>query len=82
MPDSISYVGTAAGLAGLIADLAAAGVADGVTLLPLVLPRVLDRVVDDVLPILAGRGLARPSPLLGEVLAAFGFTSGARALAS
>lgn len=82
VPDSISYVGTAAGLAGLIADLAAAGVADGVTLLPLVLPRVLDRVVDDVLPILRDRGLARPSPLLGEVLAAFGFTSGARALAS
>lgn len=82
VPDSISYVGTAAGLAGLIADLAAAGVADGVTLLPLVLPRVLDRVVDDVLPILRDRGLARPSPLLGEVLVPFGFTSGTRALAS
>ncbi|MFC7451329.1 hypothetical protein [Rhodococcus daqingensis] len=82
VPDSISYVGTAPGLAGLIADIGAAGVADGVTLLPLVLPRVLDRVVDDVLPLLHGRGLTRPSATLGEVLGQFGLTSGRTILAS
>ncbi|MFG1784701.1 hypothetical protein ACGFIU_19870 [Rhodococcus oryzae] len=82
VPDSISYVGTASGLAGLIADIRAAGVADGVTLLPLVLPRVLDRVVDDVLPLLHERGLTRPSAALGEVLGQFGLTSGRSILAS
>ncbi|MBP1160918.1 hypothetical protein ABIC28_002078 [Rhodococcus sp. PvR044] len=82
VPDSISYVGTASGLAGLIADIRAAGVADGVTLLPLVLPRVLDRVVDDVLPLLHERGVTRPSAALGEVLGQFGLTSGRSILAS
>ncbi|MFE3292151.1 hypothetical protein [Rhodococcus sp. NPDC059234] len=82
VPDSISYVGTAPGLSGLIADIGAAGVADGVTLLPLVLPRVLDRVVDDVLPDLHERGLTRPSEILGEVLSRFGLSTDRAVLAS
>ncbi|MFD4183513.1 hypothetical protein [Rhodococcus sp. NPDC058514] len=82
VPDSIAYVGTASGLAGLIADISAAGVADGVTLLPLVLPRVLDRVVDEVLPSLHERGLTRPSAALGEVLGRFGFASSRSVFAS
>ncbi|CRK50176.1 conserved hypothetical protein [Rhodococcus sp. RD6.2] len=80
VPESISYVGTASGLVGLLADIRAAGVADGVTLLPLVLPQVLDRVVDDVLPVLHEQGVTRPSTVLGEILGRFGLTT--RALAS
>ncbi|MFF0814572.1 hypothetical protein ACFYVR_05365 [Rhodococcus sp. NPDC003318] len=74
VPESISYVGSASGLAGLLADIRAAEVADGVTLLPLVLPRVLDRVVDDVLPLLHDSGVTRPSAVLGEVLGRFGLS--------
>lgn len=82
VPDSISYVGTASGLAGLLADIRAAEVADGVTLLPMVLPRVLDRVVDDVLPALHAGGVTEPSTVLGEVLGQFGLSPDRRALAS
>ncbi|MGW0173385.1 hypothetical protein ACWDUM_06025 [Rhodococcus sp. NPDC003322] len=82
VPESISYIGTPSGLAGLIADIRAAGVADGVTLLPLVLPRVLDRVVDDVLPMLHEGGVTEPSAVLGEVLGQFGLSPDRRALAS
>ncbi|AMY20638.1 MULTISPECIES: hypothetical protein [Nocardiaceae] len=46
-PDTLRYVGTPAGLAGLIADIVAAGVADGVTVRP-VLDRARDRVVRTV----------------------------------
>lgn len=79
-PQSISYVGSASGLAGLLADIQAAGVADGVTLLPLILPKVLDRVVDDVLPVLHENGVTRPHAVLGDVLGQFGLSP--RALAS
>ncbi|MGW0040693.1 hypothetical protein [Rhodococcus sp. NPDC003348] len=82
VPESLSYIGTPSGLAGLIADIRAAGVADGVTLLPLVLPRVLDRVVDDVLPMLHEGGVTEPSAVLGEVLGQFGLSPDRRALAS
>ncbi|GGG20485.1 hypothetical protein GCM10007304_37970 [Rhodococcoides trifolii] len=56
-PRSLLYVGTASGLAGLIADIKAADVADGVNLHP-ILDRgdVVVRVVDEVLPWLASRG--------------------------
>ncbi|MGU3432914.1 hypothetical protein ACNHUS_07830 [Actinomycetes bacterium M1A6_2h] len=57
-PTSLLYVGTASGLAGLIADIKAADVADGVNLHP-ILDRndVLVRVVDEVLPWLSSRGV-------------------------
>ncbi|TQC44846.1 hypothetical protein EEB14_35030 [Rhodococcus sp. WS4] len=51
--NSLHYVGTAAGLAGLISDMKAAAVADGVTILPIVTQEcaaVVERIIDDVLP--------------------------------
>lgn len=41
-PESLRYVGTPAGLTGLIADIYAAGVADGVTLRPLSIATLRD----------------------------------------
>jgi alkanesulfonate monooxygenase SsuD/methylene tetrahydromethanopterin reductase-like flavin-dependent oxidoreductase (luciferase family) len=56
-PQSLLYVGTASGLAGLIADIKAADVADGVNLHPILeQDQVRSRIVDDVLPVLAARG--------------------------
>ncbi|WP_156749790.1 hypothetical protein [Mycobacterium sp. E1747] len=54
--DSLVYVGTAKGLAGLIADIHAAQVADGVTLVPRT-PDVLDRILDEGLAHLEEAGL-------------------------
>lgn len=58
VPDSIRYVGTASGLAGLVADVNAADVADGVTLIPIgPEQRNLERVVGGVVPWLEDRGV-------------------------
>lgn len=81
-PSSLSYVGTAEGLASLIADIHAADVADGVTLLPLALPKVLERVVDGTLPWLERRGLVTASDAVDEALARFGLVRGSHARAS
>jgi hypothetical protein len=57
--ESVRYVGTARGLAGLIADIKAASVADGVLITPVVVdPRrvaVGHRVIDEVMPLLSAR---------------------------
>ncbi|QKT09880.1 hypothetical protein [Rhodococcus sp. W8901] len=79
LPTSLSYIGTADGLASLIADIHAADVADGVTLVPLALPRVLERVVDGTLPWLERRGLVAASETADEALAKFGLHRPARA---
>lgn len=55
-PSSLEYVGTARGLAGLIADIHAAQVADGVTLVPHT-PDVLDRILDEGLAYFEEAGL-------------------------
>ena len=55
--DSLEYIGTPTGLAGLIADMYAVGVADGVTVLPLTERTVVEHLVDETLPDLAVRGL-------------------------
>lgn len=78
-PASLSYIGTAEGLASLVADIHAADVADGVTLLPLALPNVLGRVVDGTLPWLERRGLVTASDAVDEALARFGLPRHARA---
>lgn len=76
---SLSYVGTADGLASLLADIRAADVADGVTLLPLALPKVLEHVVDGTLPWLERRGLVTASDTVDEALARFGLQRAAHA---
>ncbi|WP_430330668.1 hypothetical protein [Rhodococcus sp. ACT016] len=81
-PSSLSYIGTADGLASLIADIHAADVADGVTLLPLALPKVLEHVVDGTLPWLERRGLVTLSDRVDEALARFGLVRGSHARAS
>lgn len=59
VPASIRYVGTPAGLAGLIADVKAAEVADGVVLVPVGgKNRPFDKVVDGVVPWLEQRGVS------------------------
>ncbi|WFR72462.1 hypothetical protein P9209_29865 [Prescottella defluvii] len=78
-PSSLSYIGTAQGLASLVADIHAADVADGVTLLPLALPKVLGHVVDGTLPWLERRGLVTVSGTVDEALARFGLVRHARA---
>ncbi|MDH6679867.1 alkanesulfonate monooxygenase SsuD/methylene tetrahydromethanopterin reductase-like flavin-dependent oxidoreductase (luciferase family) [Rhodococcus sp. LBL1] len=78
-PSSLSYIGTAQGLASLVADIHAADVADGVTLLPLALPKVLGHVVDGTLPWLERRGLVTVSETVDEALARFGLVRHARA---
>lgn len=57
--DGVTYVGTAAGLAGLIADIGIAGVADGVTLRPAIPDSVtmLTLLAHDVVPLLDRRGI-------------------------
>lgn len=52
----VTYIGTPAGLAGLIRDVQAAQVADGVTLRPLDGGETLDLIVRDIVPTL-GRTL-------------------------
>jgi alkanesulfonate monooxygenase SsuD/methylene tetrahydromethanopterin reductase-like flavin-dependent oxidoreductase (luciferase family) len=56
-PVSLLYIGTASGLAGLIADIHTLGIADGVILQPLVLPGVLSHILGEVLPALYPSGL-------------------------
>ncbi|UTT49032.1 MULTISPECIES: hypothetical protein [Rhodococcus] len=70
--DTLSYVGTPHGLAGLIADIHAVQVADGVTLIPLAAPFTVEHLVDGTLPWLASRGLIEVSPTVVEVLRRFG----------
>jgi hypothetical protein len=52
---SLVYVGTAKGLAGLIADMHVLRIADGVTLVPMSV-QVLERIVHDALPALRAMG--------------------------
>ena len=54
---SVLYVGTANGLAGMIADIYAADVADGVTLVPL-MPGAFAHIVNSTLPLLQAQGFA------------------------
>ncbi|MCX4094458.1 hypothetical protein [Nocardia sp. alder85J] len=56
-PATPRYVGTPAGLAGLIADIHAAGVADGVVLLPLVNREVLGHIAFRTLPVVESAGV-------------------------
>ena len=61
---TLRYVGTGAGLAGLIADIHALQLADGVTLLPLT-DRVLDLIVADAVSHLHALGITtagQPGP--------------------
>jgi hypothetical protein len=53
--DSLRYIGTPGGLAGLIGDVFTVGVADGVTLQPLS-PATFENFVDSTLPMLARFG--------------------------
>ena len=53
--DTLSYVGTPAGLVGLIGDIHRLGIADGAVLIPLAGSGVLDLVRHQVLPELRGR---------------------------
>ncbi|CAN5817039.1 hypothetical protein BH10ACT9_BH10ACT9_06520 [soil metagenome] len=48
--DTLLYVGTPAGLAGLVTDIQALGIADGTVLIPLRSEEVLDLIRDRVLP--------------------------------
>jgi len=54
-PDTLRYIGTPRGLAGLIGDVFTTGVADGVTVRPLSLA-AFDEFVDSTLPALARFG--------------------------
>lgn len=56
-PQTMLYVGTPTGLAGLIADMHAVGIADGVTLLPLSLPDVLGHIAFETAPWLESLGV-------------------------
>jgi len=70
--DTLSYVGTPQGLAGLIADIHSTHVADGVTLVPLAAPFTVEHIIDGTLPWLESRGLAATAPSVVEVLRRFG----------
>ncbi|WP_068155612.1 hypothetical protein [Rhodococcus phenolicus] len=76
--DTLSYVGTPQGLAGLIADIHSTHVADGVTLVPLAAPFTVEHIVDGTLPWLESRDLAATAPSVVEVLRRFG--TGSRGL--
>jgi hypothetical protein len=54
--DTLLYVGTPAGLAGLITDIHSLGIADGAVLLPMTGAGILDLIYDDVLPRLSTTG--------------------------
>lgn len=80
VPGSIRYVGTPAGLAGLVADVKAAEVADGVTLIPVgPAQRNLEKIATGVVPWLEDRGVVFSS---GDVLATTGSLTPTRVLAS
>lgn len=58
-PRTVCYIGTPAGLAGLIADIEAAHVADGVTIVPMLDAHRVElerRVLDEVMPLLGTAG--------------------------
>ncbi|WP_082945884.1 hypothetical protein [Mycobacterium sp. E1747] len=59
--DTLSYVGTARGLAGLVADLYALRITDGAMLIPLLGPRMVERLRSEVLPQLRTLLPAEPS---------------------
>ncbi|WP_157978611.1 MULTISPECIES: hypothetical protein [Nocardia] len=65
IPDSLSYVGTPTGLAGLLTDLHSVGVADGVVLQPMLLPEVLEHIAFDTLPRLESAGVPMSGTQLG-----------------
>ncbi|MFE6861913.1 hypothetical protein [Nocardia sp. NPDC057668] len=70
-PTTLRYIGTPAGLAGLISDIHAAQVADGVVLLPLANAGILALIASTTLPVLAAAGAstdARPLTVLLESL--------------
>lgn len=54
--DTLLYVGTPAGLAGLITDIHSLGIADGAVLFPMTGAGMLDLIYDDVLPRLSTTG--------------------------
>lgn len=65
-PNTLRYVGTAAGLAGLIADIHTLRLTDGVTLMPL--SRVaLDLILDEALPQLQTMGLGAAGGAISAV---------------
>ena len=70
--DTLSYVGTPRGLAGLIADIFSTHVADGVTLVPLAPSFTVEYIVDGTLGWLESRDLVVPAPSVVEVLHRFG----------
>ncbi|WP_226438313.1 hypothetical protein [Rhodococcus yananensis] len=80
--DSLSYVGTPKGLAGLLADIHAVRVADGVTLVSSPVPFALEHLVDGTLPMLRARGLLDVSPAVGELRRRFAHVGTTAALAS
>lgn len=55
--ETVRYVGTADGLAGLIADIDAADVADGVVLVPLDAPGSTELIEHRTIPMLCERGM-------------------------
>lgn len=57
-PHGVRYVGTASGLAGLIADVQRLGIADAVVLLPLGKSRVTELMLDELAPGLGATQLA------------------------
>jgi hypothetical protein len=68
------YVGTPAGLSGLVADIGAAGVADGVILIPLDDRMTSHLLVSDAIPAMVRIGTvdARTAESLSQALAPFG----------
>jgi alkanesulfonate monooxygenase SsuD/methylene tetrahydromethanopterin reductase-like flavin-dependent oxidoreductase (luciferase family) len=71
-PSSVRVVGAPSDLADLLAAAIRLNAADGVTLVPLALPVDLRRIAEDAVPLLAGRGLYRPSPGGGSLRSRFG----------
>lgn len=59
--DTLLYVGTASGLAGLVADLYALGITDGAMLIPLLGQGAVDLIRSEVLPQLQTLLPAHPS---------------------
>jgi hypothetical protein len=72
-PESVRYVGTSSGLAGLIADIKAASVADGVVIVPVVdsyRAAVRRRVLEEVMPLLPAHVVGRRTERDGRRLTA------------
>ncbi|UMB68322.1 hypothetical protein [Mycobacterium paraterrae] len=58
--NTVRFVGTASGLAGLIADVYVLGIADGVALIPLADQRQMSEEFDLVVRLLHAKGLLQP----------------------